>query len=94
MPVQMDEHVGRELVQLALARRIVVKIFAKPPVAEIAQQEQPALHVARENLRAPSGPACASHSATATNGPHVLVLRRCVHEHGCPVAVNHRENSA
>ena len=68
MPVEVDQHVGRKLVQFALARRVVVESFAQPPVAEIAEQQQAPVEVAGEDLAARSSPTDASHSATATNG--------------------------
>jgi hypothetical protein len=39
MLVQMDQHVGRQLVQFAFPRRIVIEEFAQAPVAEIAEQQ-------------------------------------------------------
>ena len=51
MPVQVDEDIGRKGVELALARGILVQIFPQAPVAEIPQQEQSAVQVAREDLR-------------------------------------------
>ena len=51
MAVEVDQHVGRELVQLALALRVVVERLAQPRAAEIAEQQQARIEVAREDFR-------------------------------------------
>jgi hypothetical protein len=50
MLVEVDEHIGRKLIKLALARWIAVQTFTKTPVAEVSEQEQPAVEVAGENF--------------------------------------------
>ena len=78
--VQVDEHVGRKLVQLALAARVLIEIFAQPPIAEIAEQQQALVEIAREDLRR----AQADRGEPLGDGderPRVLVRRRRVHQH-------------
>ena len=65
--MEVDEEVDRELVELALASGVVVERLAQPGVAEIVEQQQPAVEVAGEDSGA-LRPTEASHSATATNG--------------------------
>ena len=54
MLVEMDQHIGRKLVKLPLPLRILVEILAQPPVAEVAEQQQAAVEVAGQDLRARS----------------------------------------
>ena len=51
MAVKMDEHIGRELVQLALAIRVSVERLAQPRAAEIAEQQQPLVEIAGKDVR-------------------------------------------
>ena len=50
MLVEMDQHIGRKLVKLPLPLRVLVEIFAQPPIAEIAEQQQAAVEVAGQDL--------------------------------------------
>ena len=65
--VKVDQDIGRELVELALARRIIVQRLAQPRIAEIAEQQQAAVEVAGQDVGA-LRPRPTSHSATAMNG--------------------------
>ena len=67
-------------VELGLAVRRRVERLAQPGVAEIVDQQQPALEIAGEDGgRREAG--LGQPSATATNGRGILVRRRRVHQH-------------
>ena len=80
MAVQVDQHVGGKLVQLALAVGRQVERLAQPVVAEIAEQQQPALEIVGEDF----GRAEADRDqpfGDRDERPRVLLRRRRVHQH-------------
>ena len=91
--VKMDQHVRRQLVQFALARRILVEELAQPPVAEITEQEQALVKIASKDLRR----AQTDRREPFGNGderPRILVRRRRVHQHGGAIPLDHAEIAA
>src|SRR5207244_3944221 len=51
MLMEVDEHVCRKLVQLPFAYRIGIESLPQPGVAEVAEEEQALVEIAREDLR-------------------------------------------
>ncbi len=91
--VQVHEHVGRELVKLALALRIAVERLAQARAAEIAEQQQPGVEIACQDLG--SAKTAADQPFRHSNErPGILVRRRRVHQHRAPLARARRGNSA
>ena len=80
MLMQMDEHVGRQLVELPLPVGRQVERLAQPVVAEIAEQQQSAGQVAGDDLgRAESDRD--QPFGDRDERPRVLVRWRSVHQH-------------
>ncbi len=79
MPVQMNEHIGRQLIELDFPRRVVIQMLSKAPVAEIAKQQKPALQVPGKDLgrRESDRGEPLRHR---DEWPNILVVRRSVHE--------------
>ena len=93
MPVQVNQDIRRKRVQVALPLRIFVEDLAQPPVAEIGEQKQALVHVAREDLRG-AEPHRRQPFGDCDERPRVLVRRRRIHQHRGAVALDHTEVAA
>src|SRR5260221_7163373 len=91
--MEMDQYIGGQRVELALAGRVVVERFPQPCVPEIAEQQQPLVEVGRKDLGRFEAPADQP-VGDGDERARILMRRRRVHQDRAATTMNHPEVAA
>jgi hypothetical protein len=79
--MKVDEQIDRQFVQVTLPLRRAVQRFAQARIAEIVEQQQPLIQIARQYARR-GQPGLAQPLGHGDEGTRILMRRRRVHQHG------------